>query len=32
MIKDIEEKQIEINVKEGYFELPEELQNKIKEF
>lgn len=32
MIKDIAGKQVEVNVKEGYFELPEELQNKIKEF
>lgn len=32
MIKDIAGKQVEVNLKEGYFELPEELQNKIKEF
>ena len=32
MIKDIKSKHVEINVKEGYFELPDVLQNKIKEF
>lgn len=32
MIKNIKNKQVEITVKEGYFKLPEELQNKIKEF
>ena len=32
MIKNIAGKQVEVKVKEGYFELPEKLQNKIKEF
>lgn len=32
MINNIIEKQVEIIVKDGYFELPQELQNKIKDF